>query len=107
MIDMSLLKWIGLIPFILLLGAIIGIMPSLVALVAFHLTNIPLLGDIIIFAIIVAIVMAICPGGVMLIVVPVDIMVVAVSLVVLVPISTIMVVVVSSFLWDPELPLSL
>jgi hypothetical protein len=98
MIDMFLLKWIGFVPFILLLGAINGIMPSLVALEAFHLTNIPLLEDIIIPVIVVAIAMTICPGGVMIVVVHVAIMVVVVSLVVLVPISTIMVVVVSSIL---------
>jgi hypothetical protein len=73
-------------------------MPRLVAFVAFHLTNVPLLGDIIIPAIVVAIVMAICPGRVVIVVVPVAIMVVAVSLVVLVPIPTIMAVVVSSIL---------
>jgi hypothetical protein len=92
---MPLLEWIGLVSIILLLGAIIGIMPSLVALEAFHLTNIPLLGGIIVSAIVVAIIMAICPGGVMIVVIPVAIMVVAISLVMLVPISTIMVVVVS------------
>jgi hypothetical protein len=70
-------------------------MPSLVVLEAFHLANIPLLGDIVIPAIIVAIVMAIRPGGVMIVVVPMAIMVVAIPLVMLVPISTIMVVVVS------------
>jgi hypothetical protein len=63
-----------------------------VALEAFHLTNIPLLGDIIIPAIVVAIVMAISPGRVVIVVVPVAIMVVAIPLVVLVPIPTIMVV---------------
>jgi hypothetical protein len=73
-------------------------MSSLVALEAFHLTNIPLLRDIIVSAIIVAIAMAICPGGVMIVVIPMAIMVVAISLVLLVPISTIMVVVVSSIL---------
>jgi hypothetical protein len=67
-----------------------------VALEAFHLTNIPLLGDIIVSAIVVAIAMAICPGGVMIVVILVAIMVVAIFLVLLVPISTIMVVVVSS-----------
>jgi hypothetical protein len=97
---MPLLEWIGLVSFIFLLGAIIGIMPSLVALEAFHLTNIPLLGDIIVSAIVVAIAMAICPGGVMIVVIPVAIMVVAISLVMLVPISTIMVVVVSSILME-------
>jgi hypothetical protein len=71
-----------------------------VALEAFHLTNIPLLGDIIVSAIVVTIVMAICPGGVMTAVIPVTIMVVAISLVMLVPISTIMVVVVSSILME-------
>jgi hypothetical protein len=75
-------------------------MPSLVALEAFHLTNIPLLGGIIVSAIVVAIVMAICPGGVMIVVVHVAIMVVAIPLVMLVPISTIMVVVVSSILME-------
>jgi hypothetical protein len=75
-------------------------MHGLVALKAFHLTNIPLLGDIVFSAIVVAIVMAICPGGVMIGVVPVAIMVVAISLVMLVPISTIMVVVVSSILME-------
>jgi hypothetical protein len=75
-------------------------MPSLVALIAFHVTNIPLLGDIVVSAIIVAIVMAICPGGVMIVVIPVAIMVVAISFVMLVPISTIMVVVVSSILME-------
>jgi hypothetical protein len=87
---MPLLEWIGLVSFILLLLAIICIMPSLVALEAFHLINIPLLGDIVVSAIVVAIVMAICPGGVMIVVVPVAIMVVAIPLVMLVPISTIM-----------------
>jgi hypothetical protein len=67
-----------------------------VALEAFHLTNIPLLGDIVVSAVVVAIAMAISPGGVMIAVVPVAIMVVAIPLVMLVPISTIMVVVVSS-----------
>jgi hypothetical protein len=95
---MPLLEWIGLVSFIFLLWAIICIMPSLVALEAFHLTNIPLFRDIVVSAIVVAIVMAIFPGGVMIVVIPVAIMVVAVSLVVLVPISTIMVVVVSSIL---------
>jgi hypothetical protein len=75
-------------------------MPSLVALEAFHLTNIPLFGDIVVFAIVVAIVMAICPSGVMIVVIPVAIMVVAISLVMLVPISTIMVVVVPSILME-------
>jgi hypothetical protein len=93
---MPLLEWIGLVSFILLLWAIICIMPSLVALEAFHLTNIPLLGGITVSAIAVAIVMAICPGGVMIVVVHVAIMVVAIPLVMLVPISTIMVVLVSS-----------
>jgi hypothetical protein len=96
---MPLLEWIGLVSFIFLLGAIIGIMPSLVALEAFHLTNIPLFGDIVVSAIVVAIVMAICPR-VMIIVIPVAIMVVAISLVMLVPISTIVVVVVSSILME-------
>jgi hypothetical protein len=80
---MPLLEWIGLVSFILLLWAIICIMPSLVALEAFHLTNIPLLGDIVISAIVVAIVMAICLGGVMIVVIPVAIMVVAIPLVML------------------------
>jgi hypothetical protein len=71
-----------------------------VALEAFHLTNIPLLGDIVVPAIIVAIVMAICPSGVMIVVIPVAIMVVAISIVMLVPISTIMVVVISSILME-------
>jgi hypothetical protein len=75
-------------------------MPSLVALIAFHLTNIPLLGNIVVFAIVVAIVMAICPCGVVIVVIPVAIMVVVISLVMLVPISTIMVVVVSSILME-------
>jgi hypothetical protein len=97
---MPLLEWIGLVSFIFLLWAIICIMPSLVALKAFHLTNIPLLGDIIVSAIVVAIVMAICPGGVMIVVIPVAIMVVVISLVMLVPISTIMVMVVSSILME-------
>jgi hypothetical protein len=97
---MPLLEWIGLVPFILLLWAIICIMPSLVALIAFHLTNIPLLGDIVVSAI----VMAICPIGVMIVAIPVAIMVVAISLVMLVPISTIMVVVVSSILMDSRAP---
>jgi hypothetical protein len=102
---MPLLEWIGLVSFILLLWAIICIMPSLVALEAFHLTNIPLLGDIIVSAIVVAIVMAICPGGIMIVVVPMAIMVVAISLVVLVPIPTIMVVVVSSILIESRAPM--
>jgi hypothetical protein len=68
------------------------------ALIAFHLTNIPLLGDIVVSAMVVVIVMAICPCGVLIVVVPVAIMVVAISLVMLVPISTIMVVIVSSIL---------
>jgi hypothetical protein len=95
---MPLLKGIGLVAIFLLLGAIIGIMPSLVALEAFHLTNVPFLGGIIISAIVVAIVVAICPGGSMVVVVLVAIMVMAVPLVMLMPISTIMVVVVSSML---------
>jgi hypothetical protein len=97
---MPLLEWIGLVSFILLLWAIIFIMPSLVALEAFHLTDIPLLGDIVVSAIVVAIVMAICPGGVMIVVVPMAIMVVAIPLVMLVPISSIIVVVVSSILME-------
>jgi hypothetical protein len=95
---MPLLEWIRLVSFIFLLWAIICIMPSLVALIAFHLTNIPLLEDIVVSAIVVAIVMAICPGGVMIVVIPVAIVVVAISPVMLVPISTIMVVVVFSIL---------
>jgi hypothetical protein len=98
---MPLLEWIGIVSFIFPLWAIICIMPSLVALIAFHLTNIPLLGDIVVSAIVVAIVMAICPGGFMIVVVPVAIMVVAISLM-LVAISTIMVVVVSSILKEPR-----
>jgi hypothetical protein len=97
---MPLLEWIGLVSFIFLLWAIICIMPSLVALIAFHLTNIPLLGNIVVFAIVVAIVMAICPCGVVIVVIHVAIMVVVISLVMLVPISTIMVVVVSSILME-------
>jgi hypothetical protein len=104
-IDMPLLEWIGLVSFIFLLWAIICIMPSLVALIAFYLTNIPLLGDIIVSAIVVAIVMAICPVGVMIVVIPVAIMVVAISLVMLVPIPTIMVVVVSSILMESRTPM--
>jgi hypothetical protein len=102
---MPLLEWIGLVSFIFLLWAIIGIMPSLVALIAFLLTNVPLLGDIVVTTIVVAIVMAICPGGVMIVLVPVAIMVVAISLVKLVPISTIMVVVVSSILMESRAPM--
>jgi hypothetical protein len=102
---MPLLEWIGLVSFMFLLWAIICIMPSLVALIAFHLTNIPLLGDIVVSTIVVAIVMAICPGGVMIVVIPVAIVVVAISLVVLVPISTIMVVVVSSILMKSRAPM--
>jgi hypothetical protein len=58
---MPLLEWIGLVSFILPLWAIICIMPSLVTLIAFHLTDILLLGDIVVSTIVVAIVMAICP----------------------------------------------
>jgi hypothetical protein len=104
MINMSLLKWVGLVSFVLPLGAIICIIPSLVALKAFHLTNIPLLGDIVVSAIVVANVMAICPGGVMIVVIPMAIMVVAICLVMLVPISTIIVVVVSSALVESRTP---
>jgi hypothetical protein len=100
MVNMPLLEWIGLVSFILPLWVIICIMPSLVTLIAFNLTNILLLGDIVVSDI----VMAICPGGVMIVVIPVAIMVVAIPLVMLVPISTIIVVVVSS---NPELPLPL
>jgi hypothetical protein len=102
---MPLLEWIGLVSFIFILWAIICIMPNLVAFIAFHLTNVPLLGDIIVSAIVVAIVMAICPGGVMIVVIPVAIMVVAIPLVILVPISTIMVVVVSSILMESRAPM--
>jgi hypothetical protein len=73
-------------------------MPSLVTFIAFHLTNVLLLGDIVVPAIVVAIAMAISSGGIMIVVIPVAIMVVAIPLVVLVPISTIIVVVVSSIL---------
>jgi hypothetical protein len=108
MINMSLLKWVGLVSFVLPLGAIICIVPSLVALKALHLTNIPLLGDIvasaIVVAIVVAIVMAICPRGVVIVVTPMAIMVVAISLVMLVPVSTIIVVVVSSILMESRTP---
>jgi hypothetical protein len=93
---MPLLKWVGLVPFILPLWAIICIVPSLVALKAFHLTHILLLGDIVVSAIVVAMIMAICPCRVVIVVIPMDIMVVAISLVVLMPIPTIVVVVVSS-----------
>jgi hypothetical protein len=97
---------IGLVAFIILpLRTIIGIVSILVALKTFHLTNIPLLGDIVVSAIAVAIVVAICPGGVMIVVIPVAIMVVAISLVMLVPISTIMVVVVSSILMESRAPM--
>jgi hypothetical protein len=102
---MPLLEWIVLVSFIFLLWAIICIMPSLVALIAFHLTNIPLLGDIVVSTIVVAIVVAICPCGVVIVVIPVAIMVVAISLVMLVPISTIMVVVVSSILMESRAPM--
>jgi hypothetical protein len=93
---MPLLEWIGLVSFIFLLWAIICIMPSLVALITFHLTNIPLLEDIVVSTIVVAI----CPCGVVIVVIPLAIMVVAISLMVLVPISTIMVVAVSSILME-------
>jgi hypothetical protein len=79
-------------------------MPSLVALIAFHLTNIPLLRDIVVSAIVVAFVMAICPGRVVIVVTLMSIMVVAISLVMLVPISTIVVVVVSSILMESRTP---
>jgi hypothetical protein len=102
---MPLLEWIELVSFIFLLWAIICIMPSLVALIAFHLTNIPLLRDIIVSAIVVAIVMAICPGGVMIVVIPMAIMVVAIFHMMLVPISTIMVVVVSSIPMESRAPM--
>jgi hypothetical protein len=58
---MPLLEWIGLVSFFFLLWAIICIMPSLVTLIAFNLTNIPLLEDIVVSAIAVAVVMVICP----------------------------------------------
>jgi hypothetical protein len=48
-VNMPLLERIGLVSVIFLLGAIICIVTSLMALEAFHLTNIPLLGDIIVF----------------------------------------------------------
>jgi hypothetical protein len=70
------------------------------------MTNIPLLGDIVVSAIVVAIIMAICPCGVVIVVTPVAIMVVAISLVVLVPISTIIVVVVSSILMESRTPIT-
>jgi hypothetical protein len=75
-------------------------MPSLVTLIAFHLTNILLLRDIVVSAI----VMAICPRGVMIVVIPVAIMVVAIPPVMLVPISTIIVVVVSPTLVESRTP---
>jgi hypothetical protein len=68
------------------------------------LTNISFLGDIVVSAIVVAIVMAICPCGVMIVVTPMAIMVVVISLVVLMPISTIIVVVVSSILNESRTP---
>jgi hypothetical protein len=102
---MPLLEWIGLVSFILPLWEIICIMPSLAALIAFHLTNIPLLRNIVVSAIIVAIVMAICPVGVMIVVIPVAIVVVAIPLVMLVPISTIMLVVVSSIFMESRAPM--
>jgi hypothetical protein len=71
-----------------------------VALKAFHLTNILLLRSIVLSAIVVAMIMAICSCGVVIIVTPMAIMVVAISLVVLMPISTIVVVVISSILME-------
>jgi hypothetical protein len=94
MINMPLLEWIGLVSFILLLWAIICIMPSVVAFIAFHLANVLLLGDIVVPAI----AMALSPRGVVIVVTPMAIMVVAISPVMLVPIATIIVVVVSSTL---------
>jgi hypothetical protein len=95
---MPLLKWIGLVPFVLLLRAFICIMPSFVALEVFHLTNILLVRGIVVSAIVAAMVMAVYPSGVVIVVTPMAIMVVTISLVVLMPISTIVVVVVSSTL---------
>jgi hypothetical protein len=58
---MPLLEWIGLVSFIFLLWAIFCIMPSLVALIAFNLTNIPLLGDIVVLIRITPMILEFCP----------------------------------------------